>query len=198
MTSVRQHKAIVHTDGNVSDYVHLVRNWLDRMSLGDFGHRGTMQDNPSAEPLFPHFLYPRIKELEPRWYEDETRREEILDIFDEMVLQGDEPSNLCATALVTNAYLYTGDEKYKTWVLDYVRGWIDRIEANGGIIPDNVGSHRQGGRGPRWAVVGRPARLERKRTGNRPALPRPHHRRGSALTCSAAVTNRTSKCCGRK
>ena len=71
MTSVRQHKAIVHTDGNVSDYVHLVRNWLDRMSLGDFGHRGTMQDNPSAEPLFPHFLYPRIKELEPRWYEDE-------------------------------------------------------------------------------------------------------------------------------
>ena len=139
MTSVRQHKAIVHTDGNVSDYVHLVRNWLDRMSLGDFGHRGTMQDNPSAEPLFPHFLYPRIKELEPRWYEDKARREEILDIFDEMVLQGDEPSNLCATALVTNAYLYTGDEKYKTWVLDYVQGWIDRIEANGGIIPDNVG-----------------------------------------------------------
>ncbi len=139
MTSVRQHKAIVHTDGNESDYVHLVRHWLDRRSLGDFGHRGTMEDNPSTEPLLPHFLYPRIKELEPRWYEDEARREEILDIFDEMVLQGDEPSNLCATALVTNAYLYTGDEKYKKWVLDYVQGWIDRIEANDGIIPDNVG-----------------------------------------------------------
>ncbi|MCY4528334.1 MAG: hypothetical protein OXD46_04800 [Chloroflexi bacterium] len=139
MTSVRQHKAIVHTDGNESDYVHLVRHWLHPRSLGDFGHRGTMVDNPSTEPLLPHFLYPRVKELEPRWYEDDARREEILDIFDEMVLQGDEPSNLCATALVTNAYLYTGDEKYKRWVLDYVQSWIDRIEANGGIIPDNVG-----------------------------------------------------------
>ena len=139
MTEVRKHKGIVHTDGSISDHVHLVRHWLDRRSLGDFGHRGKMEDNPSAEPLLPHFLYPRIKELEPRWYEDEARREEILDIFDEMVLQGDEPSNLCATALVTNAYLYTGDEKYKKWVLDYVQSWIDRIEANGGIIPDNVG-----------------------------------------------------------
>ena len=139
MTDVRRHKGIVHTDGSVSDHVHLVRHWLDRRSLGDFGHRGTMEDNPSAEPLLPHFLYPRIKELESRWYEDEARREEILDIFDEMVLRGDEPSNLCTTALVTNAYLYTGDEKYKKWVLDYVQGWIDRIEANGGIIPDNVG-----------------------------------------------------------
>ena len=140
MTEVRKHKGIVHTDGNVSDHVHLVRHWLDRRSLGDFGHRGTMEDNPSAEPLLPHFLYPRVKELEPRWYEDDARREEILDIFDEMVLQGDEPSNLCTTALVTNAYLYTGDEKYKKWVLDYVQGWIDRIEANDGIIPDNVGA----------------------------------------------------------
>lgn len=140
MTEVRKHKGIVHTDGNVSDHVHLVRHWLDRRSLGDFGHRGTMEDNPSAEPLLPHFLYPRVKELEPRWYEDNARREEILDIFDEMVLQGDEPSNLCTTALITNAYLYTGDEKYKKWVLDYVQGWIDRIEANDGIIPDNVGS----------------------------------------------------------
>ena len=139
MTEVRKHKGIVHTDGNVSDHVHLVRHWLDRRSLGDFGHRGTMEDNPSAEPLLPHFLYPRIKELEPRWYEDDARREEILDIFDEMVLQGDEPSNLCTTALITNAYLYTGDEKYKKWVLDYVQSWIDRIEANDGIIPDNVG-----------------------------------------------------------
>lgn len=152
LTSVRQHTGIVHTDGNVSDYVHLVRHWLDRRSLGDFGHRGKLEDNPSDRPLVPHFLYPRIKELEPRWYEDEGRREEVLDIFDEMVLRGDEPSNLCTTALVTNAYLYTGDEKYKRWVLDYVRGWIDRIEANGGIIPDNVGPTGKVGeaRGGQW------------------------------------------------
>ena len=119
-----------------------------------------------------------FKELEPRWYEDDARREEILDIFDEMVLQGDEPSNLCTTALITNAYLYTGDEKYKTWVLDYVQGWIDRIEANDGIIPDNVGSTGKVGRGPRRPVVGRAARLEHRRARHRPPLPRPHHRSG--------------------
>ena len=51
---------------------------------------------------------------------------------------------------MTNAYLYTGDEKYKKWVLDYVGGWIERIRANDGVIPDNVGptgkigEHRDG------------------------------------------------------
>ena len=139
MLSVRQHKGIVHTDGNVSDHVHLLRHWLDPTSMGDFGHRGKMEDNPSKEPLAATFLHPAVKELEPRWYEEPARREEIIDLFDKMALQGDEPSNLCTTALVTNAYLYTGEEKYKKWVLDYVQGWIDRIQANDGVIPDNVG-----------------------------------------------------------
>lgn len=40
---------------------------------------------------------------------------------------------------MTNAYLYTGDPKFKEWVIEYVGGWMDRIEQNGGIIPDNVG-----------------------------------------------------------
>ena len=145
MTSVRQHKEIIHREGGVSNYVHLVRHWLDRGSIGDFGHRNVIQDNPSPGPLTPHFLYPKIKELESRWYEDEARREEILDLFDKMALQGDEPAGLCATALVTNAYLYTGDEKYKRWVLDYVGSWIERIRANDGVIPDNVGPTGQVG-----------------------------------------------------
>ena len=139
MTSSRQHSEIVQRGDTVSDHVHLVRHWLDRGSLGDFGHRNVLQDNPSKEPLTPHFLYPVIKELEPRWYEDEARREEVLDIFDKMALQGDEPSGLVACALVTNAYLYTGDQKYKKWVLDYVRSWIERIRDNDGVLPDNVG-----------------------------------------------------------
>ena len=44
-----------------------------------------------------------------------------------------------ATSLITSAYLYTGDDKYKQWVLDYVQAWMDRTEENGGIIPDYVG-----------------------------------------------------------
>ena len=35
--------------------------------------------------------------------------------------------------------LYTGEEKYKRWVLEYVDSWIRRIQENDGIIPDNVG-----------------------------------------------------------
>ena len=41
--------------------------------------------------------------------------------------------------LVTNAFLYTGEERYRQWVIDYVETWLQRIQDNDGIIPDNVG-----------------------------------------------------------
>lgn len=41
--------------------------------------------------------------------------------------------------MVMNAYMHTGQEKYKRWVLDYIGAWRDRTEENGGIVPDNVG-----------------------------------------------------------
>lgn len=53
--------------------------------------------------------------------------------------RGDIPLNLLATSMVTNAYLHTQDLKYKEWVTTYVDAWTERIRANGGIIPDNVG-----------------------------------------------------------
>ena len=69
-----------------------------------------------------------------------------------IVLNGDIPNTLGATALVTNAYLYTGDERYKRWVLEYVDVWLDRMRRNGGIMPDNVGPTGQIGeqRGGQW------------------------------------------------
>lgn len=84
-------------------------------------------------------LYPIVKDLEENWFEKPERAEEILKIFDDVVLNGDIPDNLAATALVTNAYLYTGDQKYKQWVLEYTEAWMDRTRDNNGIIPDNVG-----------------------------------------------------------
>jgi len=51
----------------------------------------------------------------------------------------DAPANLLSTSLMTNAYLHTGDEKFKTWVLDYVNAWRERTAQNNGVIPDNVG-----------------------------------------------------------
>ena len=53
--------------------------------------------------------------------------------------KGDVAPNLAITSMVTNAYLYTGDEKYKKWVKEYVEAWIDRTKKNNGIMPDNIG-----------------------------------------------------------
>ena len=95
-------------------------------------------------------IYPAVKDLELGWWEDPKRADEIVGLFNKVVLDGDSAANLAATGLVTNAYLYTGDEKYKRWVVDYVEAWMDRIKQNDGIIPDNVGptgkpgEHRDG------------------------------------------------------
>jgi hypothetical protein len=51
---------------------------------------------------------------------------------------GDHFLNLVATVLPTNAYLVSGDAKYRTWVLEYMDAWLDRMKRNGGIIPSFV------------------------------------------------------------
>ena len=83
-------------------------------------------------------LYPIVPHLEARWFENPQRRAYIVDLFNKLVLQRDTPNTLAAAALVTDAYLYTGDEKYKQWVLDYLEAWIDRTKRNGGSTPGNV------------------------------------------------------------
>jgi hypothetical protein len=52
---------------------------------------------------------------------------------------GDHPQNLSATTLALNAYILTGETKYKDWLLDYVEAWLDRMEENNGIIPSSIG-----------------------------------------------------------
>jgi hypothetical protein len=52
---------------------------------------------------------------------------------------GDNPLNLATTNLATSAYLLTGETKYRDWVLEYAGAWRERAEANGGIIPGNIG-----------------------------------------------------------
>lgn len=72
------------------------------------------------------------------WNDGETF-DRILKLMNQRMVPGDVPLNLNATSLVTNAYLYTGEEKYRTWVLDYLDAWEERTRRNGGIMPDNVG-----------------------------------------------------------
>ena len=52
---------------------------------------------------------------------------------------GDHPQNMCATSLAANAYLLTGETKYKQWLLEYVDAWYQRTIDNHGIIPTNIG-----------------------------------------------------------
>ncbi|MBM3736478.1 MAG: hypothetical protein FJW39_11890 [Acidobacteria bacterium] len=52
---------------------------------------------------------------------------------------GDNFLNPAATILGLNAYMLTGDEKYRKWVIDYMTAWKQRSEETGGMIPSNVG-----------------------------------------------------------
>jgi hypothetical protein len=64
---------------------------------------------------------------------------------------GDHFLNLAATTLATNAFLLTGEAKYKQWVVEYMDAWLGRMRQNGGIIPSHVGlDGRVGGAEGRW------------------------------------------------
>ncbi len=52
---------------------------------------------------------------------------------------GDSPLNLHSTTLALNAYMLTGDAKYRAWALSYLDAWVERAAANGGILPSIVG-----------------------------------------------------------
>ena len=52
---------------------------------------------------------------------------------------GDHPQNMGATTLAANAFMLTGETKYRKWLLEYVDAWLERMEKNDGIIPSNIG-----------------------------------------------------------
>lgn len=102
-------------------------------TVKDFGLEYKL--NPDT---YPASLQPHFDQFGIDWQNDPELRAKVGKLYEEVVMQGDIPLNLLVTSLVTNAYLYTGDEKYRNWVTRYVDGWLDRIEQTGGIIPDNT------------------------------------------------------------
>ena len=69
----------------------------------------------------------------------ETTFAQFLDHYREYTdVAGDHFLNLVATTLPTNAYLATGDEKYRRWIVEYMDAWLGRMTQNGGIIPSFV------------------------------------------------------------
>ena len=63
----------------------------------------------------------------------------ILNAMNHRMMRGDVPLNLTSTSLMLNAWMATGDERYRTWIEEYVAAWLQRVRDNNGILPDNVG-----------------------------------------------------------
>jgi hypothetical protein len=91
---------------------------------------------------------------------------------------GDHFLNLVATTLPLNAYLATGEEKYRKWILDYLDAWLERMKQNNGIIPSKIGlDGKIGGDDGKWwgNVYGwgfSPVNPVRARRENRNRIPR--------------------------
>jgi hypothetical protein len=83
---------------------------------------------------------------------ERTYAEMIAHFQDYNDVVGDHPINLAATILALNAYALTHEAKYRDWVLEYTDAWVERTQANGGIIPTNIGLDGTvgGDAGGRW------------------------------------------------
>ena len=78
------------------------------------------------------------------WNDDE-RFPHILNAINQRMMRGDVPLNLTSTSLMANAFMHTGDARYRDWVTGYVDAWRQRVRDNEGILPDNVGLSGQVG-----------------------------------------------------
>ena len=72
------------------------------------------------------------------WNDDVLFRN-ILDTINQRMMRGDVPLNLTSTSLMLHAYMSTGEERYRDWILEYVSAWLQRVRDNNGILPDNIG-----------------------------------------------------------
>ncbi|MFP1132267.1 hypothetical protein [Asticcacaulis sp. W401b] len=84
----------------------------------------------------------------------ESTYQETLDHYAEYTdIVGDSPLNLQATSLVMNAYMLSGERKYRDWITSYLDAWIDRARKNGHVLPSYVDLKGRIG-GPRKAWWG--------------------------------------------
>ncbi|WP_045520229.1 hypothetical protein [Neobacillus niacini] len=98
-------------------------------------HRGILDDY-----LAPYEDIPGVDFASGKcpWSNDEVYKQ-LLAMMNQRMNRGDVPLNLNATGLITHAFLHSGDEKLRSWVVEYVNAWQKRTRSNGGIIPDNIG-----------------------------------------------------------
>ncbi len=115
-----------------------------RWGFGDFVGEPTYGWAASMKPYgLPYEDVPGVKNYDD--LKDPELAHRMGKVMQERMAKGDVAGNLCVTSLVTNAYLLTGDEKYKRWVTEYVSAWVERARQNDGLMPDNVGLSGQVG-----------------------------------------------------
>jgi hypothetical protein len=121
------------------DPVHKVIKSIWNGSKGPMMHKATTYDwVGDPVPGTFHLLHNpagrgKLLDLQANYPKMLAHCEEYLDSV------GDNPLNLASTILGLNAYMLTGEEKYRAWVLDYVGAWKERAAETGGNIPTNVG-----------------------------------------------------------
>jgi len=126
--------------GNYDPELKIIRSPL----TGSQGPRfiNTAEDWVTHRPILAEYLLP-YEDIEgvdtSALWNDDHKFPLILNALNERMMKGDVPLNLAATSMIMNAYMYTGDKKYTTWVNDYVGGWMQRVKDNDGFLPDNVG-----------------------------------------------------------
>jgi hypothetical protein len=119
----------------------LVNEWDDWST-----HRAILANYPA-----PFEDIPGVETRIANWNDDAVYGE-ILKLLNARQMQGDVPLNLTSTSLAAHAYMWTGDERFRSWALDYLEAWAERIAANGGLCPDNIGPSGQIGElmGGKW------------------------------------------------
>ncbi len=126
--------------GNYDPDLKIIRSPLTG-SLGP-RHINTEEDWVTHRPILADYLLP-YEDIDgvdsSDVWNDDDKFPLILDAMNERMMKGDVPLNLASTSMLLNAYMLTGDEKYKKWVEEYVSAWMKRVEDNGGFLPDNVG-----------------------------------------------------------
>ena len=99
-------------------------------------HRTVLDDYlaPYEDIVKTDFSTMRCHWSDPEVYDDLIKK------MNERMNRGDVPLNLNSTSLLTHAYMYSGDADLKQIMLEYLEAWMDRKDANGGIMPDNIGT----------------------------------------------------------
>ena len=126
--------------GNYDPELKLIRSPLN----GSKGPRfiNTAEDWVTHRPILANYLLPYEDipgvDSSSAWNNDDLFPL-ILEALNERMMKGDVPLNLASTSLILNAYMYTGDDKYKNWVEEYTSAWMQRVAENDGFLPDNVG-----------------------------------------------------------